>query len=104
MIAPDPAGPREPRPARTGTLRHDTVPMRLYHEGKRLGAWDPRSLDLRQDVADWGRFTVAERDVLLRLTVLFRAAGGGMTRALLPPVRAAVHEGRARERRFGNSF
>jgi len=68
MIAP------EPRPARTGTLRHDTVPMRLYHEAKRLGAWDPRSLDLRRDLDDWARFTVVERDVLLRLTVLFLAA------------------------------
>src|SRR5205823_1557019 len=77
MIAPDPLSPadaREPRPARTGTLRHDTVPMRLYHEAKRLGAWDPRSLDLRRDIEEWARFSVAERDVLLRLTVLFQAA------------------------------
>ena len=104
MIAPDPAGPREPRPARTGTLRHDTVPMRLYHEAKRLGAWDPRSLDLRQDVDDWGRFTVAERDVLLRLTVLFQAAEESMTRDLLPLVMAVVREERLEEQLFLTTF
>ena len=96
MIAPDAPDashtpdPREPRPARTGTLRHDTVPMRLYHEAKRLGAWDPRSLDLRRDIDDWARFTVAERDVLLRLTVLFQAAEESMTRDLLPLIMTVV--------------
>jgi len=101
MIAPD---TREPRPARTGTLRHDTVPMRLYHEAKRLGAWDPRSLDLRRDVDDWARFTVAERDVLLRLTVLFQAAEESMTRDLLPLVMAVVREERLEEQLFLTTF
>jgi ribonucleoside-diphosphate reductase beta chain len=101
MIAPD---QREPRPARTGTLRHDSLPMRLYHEAKRLGAWDPRSLDLRRDVDDWARFTVAERDVLLRLTVLFQAAEESMTRDLLPLVMAVVREERLEEQLFLTTF
>jgi len=101
---PDPPGSREPRPARTGTLRHDSVPMRLYHEAKRLGAWDPRSLDLRRDVDDWARFTVAERDVLLRLTVLFQAAEESMTRDLLPLVMAVVREERLEEQLFLTTF
>ena len=107
MIAPDPLSPadaREPRPARTGTLRHDTVPMRLYHEAKRLGAWDPRSLDLRRDIEEWARFSVAERDVLLRLTVLFQAAEEGMTRDLLPLIMAVVHEARLEEQLFLTTF
>src|SRR5215831_7562408 len=35
----------------TGTrgLRHDILPMRLYHKAKRLGVWDPRSIDFSQD-------------------------------------------------------
>src|SRR5439155_1006822 len=99
-VPPAPPAPREPRPARTGTLRHDTVPMRLYHDAKRLGAWDPRSLDLRRDVDDWARFTVAERDVLLRLTVLFQAAEESMTRDLLPLVMAVVREERLEEQLF----
>ncbi len=107
MIAPDPpspADPREPRPARTGTLRHDTVPMRLYHEAKRLGAWDPRSLDLRRDIEQWARFSVAERDVLLRLTVLFQAAEESMTRDLLPLIMAVVREARLEEQLFLTTF
>ena len=98
------ADQREPRPARPGTLRHDTVPMRLYHEAKRLGAWDPRSLDLRRDMDDWARFTVAERDVLLRLTVLFQAAEESMTRDLLPLVMAVVREERLEEQLFLTTF
>jgi len=107
MIVPDPpspADPREPRPARTGTLRHDTVPMRLYHEAKRLGAWDPRSLDLRRDIEEWARFSVVERDVLLRLTVLFQAAEESMTRDLLPLVMAVVREERLEEQLFLTTF
>ncbi len=104
MITPDATGPREPRPARTGTLRHDSLPMRLYHEAKRLGAWDPRSLDLRQDVDDWGRFTVAERDVLLRLTVLFQAAEESMTRDLLPLIMTVVRDERLEEQLFLTTF
>jgi len=95
---------REPKPARTGTLRHDTVPMRLYHEAKRLGNWDPQSLDLRRDAADWARFTVAERDVLLRLTVLFQAAEESMTRDLLPLVLTVVREDRLEEQLFLTTF
>ncbi len=95
---------REPKPARTGTLRHDTVPMRLYHEAKRAGAWDPRGLDLRRDAADWARFTVAERDVLLRLTVLFQAAEESMTRDLLPLVLTVVREDRLEEQLFLTTF
>jgi ribonucleotide reductase beta subunit family protein with ferritin-like domain len=40
--------------------------MRLYHEAKQQGAWDPRVLDFSQDVRDWARLTVVERDALVR--------------------------------------
>ena len=36
-------------------LRHDTLPMRLYHKAKKLGTWDPRDIDLTQDREDWAR-------------------------------------------------
>ncbi len=26
-------------------LRHDILPMRLYHKAKKLGVWDPRTID-----------------------------------------------------------
>src|SRR6266699_1291953 len=84
MIAPDApdasptSDPREPRPARTGTLR--------------------------RDIDDWARFTVAERDVLLRLTVLFQAAEESMTRDLLPLIMTVVREARLEEQLFLTTF
>ncbi|HVH69266.1 MAG TPA: R2-like ligand-binding oxidase [Gemmatimonadales bacterium] len=94
----------EPTAAHAGTLRHDLLPMRLYHEAKRLGTWDPQSLDLRRDAADWARFTVAERDVLLRLTVLFQAAEESMTRDLIPLLLTVARENRLEEQLFLTTF
>ncbi|HEX4627306.1 MAG TPA: R2-like ligand-binding oxidase [Gemmatimonadales bacterium] len=94
----------EPTAAHAGTLRHDLLPMRLYHDAKRLGTWDPQSLDLRRDVVDWGGFTVAERDVLLRLTVLFQAAEETMTRDLLPLILTVAREHRLEEELFLTAF
>lgn len=88
----------------TTTLHHDSVPMRLYHEAKRVGAWDPRSVDLSRDAADWARLTVGERDVLLRLTVLFQAAEESMTRDVLPLLVSVGREGRFEELLFLTTF
>src|SRR3989442_4531408 len=98
------AEPRSGTPARTSTLRHDSVPMRLYHDAKRLGVWDPRGLDLSQDARDWAGLTVAERDVLLRLTALFQAAEESMTRDLLPLIMTVVREDRLEEELFLTTF
>lgn len=86
------------------TLRHDSVPMRLYHEAKRLGVWDPRDLDLGPDASDWTRLSVVERDVVLRLTALFLAAEEGMTRDLLPLLMTVVREDRLEEELFLTTF
>lgn len=85
-------------------MRHDSVPMRLYHEAKERGAWDPRRLDLSRDGEDWPRLTVAERDVLLRLTALFQSAEETMTRDLLPLVLTIVREDRLEEEMFLTAF
>src|SRR5207247_1410197 len=49
-------------------------------------------------------FSVAERDVLLRLTVLFQAAEESMTRDLLPLIMAVVREARLEEQLFLTTF
>jgi ribonucleoside-diphosphate reductase beta chain len=85
-------------------LHHDSVPMRLYHEAKRLGAWDPRSLDLRRDARDWARLSVGERDVLLRLTVLFQVAEQTMTRDAVPLLLSVGREDRLEEMLFLTTF
>lgn len=89
---------------RVSKLRHDSVPMRLYHDAKQRGAWDPRGLDLQQDARDWARLTVTERDVLLRLTALFQAAEESMTRDLLPLLMTVVREDRLEEELFLTTF
>ena len=95
---------QHPNAARSSALRHDTVPMRLYHEAKQFGAWDPRRLELRQDIQDWSRLTVVERDVLLRLTALFQAAEESMTRDLLPLLTIVVRGDRLEEQLFLTTF
>jgi ribonucleoside-diphosphate reductase beta chain len=100
-VAPD---SRARAAARATTLQHDSVPMRLYHEAKRLGTWDPRNIDLRADAQDWTRFSVVERDVLLRLTVLFQAAEESMTRDVLPLIMTVVREDRLEEELFLTTF
>jgi ribonucleoside-diphosphate reductase beta chain len=90
--------------APTTTLHHDSVPMRLYHEAKRLGAWDPRSLDLSRDARDWARLSVGERDVLLRLTVLFQVAEQTMTRDAIPLLLSVGREDRLEEMLFLTTF
>ncbi|HEU5378152.1 MAG TPA: ribonucleotide-diphosphate reductase, partial [Ktedonobacteraceae bacterium] len=54
-------------------LRHDILPMRLYHKAKRLGVWDPRSIDFSQDIQDWQHFNDDERRAIISLTALFQA-------------------------------
>src|SRR5436853_188503 len=56
------------------------------------------------DMEEWARFSVAERDVLLRLTVLFQAAEESMTRDLLPLIMAVVREARLEEQLFLTTF
>jgi ribonucleoside-diphosphate reductase beta chain len=95
---------RPPGADRAARIRHDSVPMRLYHEAKQHGSWDPRRLDLRRDGEDWPRLTVAERDVLLRLTAMFQSAEETMTRDLLPLVLSIVREDRLEEEMFLTTF
>jgi ribonucleoside-diphosphate reductase beta chain len=90
-------------PAR-GRLRHDSVPMRLYHEAKQQGAWDPRLLDFSQDLKDWAGLTVVERDAVVRLTTMFLAAEEGMVRDALPLLTTVMREERLEEALFLTTF
>jgi ribonucleoside-diphosphate reductase beta chain len=74
-------------------LRHDLLPMRLYHKAKRDGIWDPRDIDLRQDARDWQRLEEDHQEGLLRLTAMFQAGEEGVTRELLPLIMAVEADG-----------
>jgi ribonucleoside-diphosphate reductase beta chain len=85
-------------------LRHDILPMRLYHKAKKLGIWDPRSIDFTQDMLDWQRCTEAEQQTLLELTALFQAGEEGVTLDLLPLMIVIAREGYLEEELYLTSF
>jgi len=88
----------------TRGLRHDILPMRLYHKAKRLGIWDPRSIDFSQDMLDWQRCTEEERESLLLQTALFQAGEEGVTLDLLPLIMAVAQDGHIEEEMFLTTF
>ena len=85
-------------------LRHDILPMRLYHKAKKLGIWDPRSIDFSQDILDWQRCTNEEKETLLLLTALFQAGEEGVTLDLLPLIMAVAQQGHIEEEMFLTTF
>lgn len=88
----------------TRGLRHDILPMRLYHKAKRLGIWDPRSIDFSQDIVDWQRCTEEEKQTLILQTALFQAGEEGVTLDLLPLIMAVAQEGHIEEEMFLTTF
>src|SRR5260370_13897501 len=85
-------------------LRHDILAMRLYHKAKRLGTWDPRSIDFSQDCLDWQRCTEEEKETLLLQTALFQAGEESVTRDLLPLIMAVAQDGHIEEEMFLTTF
>ncbi len=85
-------------------LRHDILPMRLYHKAKKLGVWDPRSLDFSQDMIDWQKCTDLEKESILRLTALFQAGEESVTIDLLPLIMVIAQEGRMEEEMYLTPF
>ena len=88
----------------SGSLRHDILPMRLYHKAKRLGVWDPRSIDFSQDIQDWQGFNDEEREAIISLTALFQSGEEGVTLDLLPLILAVAREQRLEEEMFLTTF
>jgi len=78
--------------------------MRLYHKAKRLGIWDPRSIDFSQDRLDWQRCTEDEKETLLLQTALFQAGEEGVTLDLLPLMMAVALDGHIEEEMFLTTF
>jgi ribonucleoside-diphosphate reductase beta chain len=78
--------------------------MRLYHKAKRLGIWDPRSIDFTQDKLDWQRCTDEEKETLLLQTALFQAGEESVTLDLLPLIMAVAQDGHLEEEMFLTTF
>lgn len=78
--------------------------MRLYHKAKKLGIWDPQSIDFSQDILDWQRLNDTEKESLLQLTTLFQAGEECVTLDLLPLIMVIAQEGRLEEEMFLTTF
>lgn len=85
-------------------LRHDILPMRLYHKAKKLGVWDPRDIDFSRDKRDWQGFSDLEKESILQLSALFMAGEESVTLDLLPLMMAIAEEGRLEEEMYLTTF
>lgn len=85
-------------------LRHDILPMRLYHKAKKLGIWDPRDIDLSQDRQDWQRVPDEYKERLRGLILGFQAGEEAVTLDLLPLIMTMAREGRLEEELFLTTF
>ena len=85
-------------------LDHSLLPMRLWHKAKRLGVWDPQSIDFEVDRSDWQRLAPGEREVILHLSALFAGGEESVTRHLLPLISVVAGEGRLEEEMFLTAF
>jgi ribonucleoside-diphosphate reductase beta chain len=85
-------------------LRHDALPMRLYHKAKKLGIWDPRAIDLAQDQQDWQGLPAESKERLRGLILSFQAGEEAVTVDLLPLIMTIAREGRLEEELFLTTF
>lgn len=85
-------------------LRHDILPMRLYHKAKKLGIWDPRDIDLTQDRQDWSAIPDEYRERLIGLNLAFQAGEEAVTLDLTPLIITVAREGRLEEEMFLTTF
>jgi ribonucleoside-diphosphate reductase beta chain len=85
-------------------LRHDSLPMRLYHKAKKLGTWDPREIDLTRDRQDWLGLPDEPRERLRGLILSFQAGEEAVTVDLLPLIMTIAREGRLEEELFLTTF
>jgi ribonucleoside-diphosphate reductase beta chain len=88
----------------TRGLRRSSPAMRLYEKAKQFGIWNPSHIDFSQDILDWQKLTVPEKDILLRLTVLFQAGEEAVTLDILPLIMVIAQEGRLEEEMFLTTF
>jgi ribonucleoside-diphosphate reductase beta chain len=88
----------------TASFDHDSLPMRLYHKAKRLGVWDPQSIDFARDREDWLGLSELEQEVILHLTALFQAGEESVTGDILPLMQAVTAEGRIEEELYLSTF
>ena len=92
------------RTTSAGGLDLDSLPMRLYQKAKRLGTWDPATIDLTRDRELWRGLSADQQGAILQITSLFQAGEEGVTLDLLPLIMVIAEEGRLEEELFLTTF
>lgn len=87
-----------------GGLDTESLPMKLFQKAKKLGTWDPQTVDFDQDRRDFVSFDDEQRDILLRLSSMFMGGEEAVTLDLLPLIETVAREGRLEEEIFLTSF
>ncbi len=85
-------------------LDWDSLPMRLWSKGKKLGTWNPESIDFSQDVEDWREMSEMDREALMHVTAQFLGGEESVTEDLVPLIVAISDEGRLEEEMYLTSF
>jgi ribonucleoside-diphosphate reductase beta chain len=88
----------------TRGLNFDSIPMRLFQKAKRLGTWDPFSIDFSRDKQDWPALDELHQENLLSLSTLFQAGEEAVTLDLLPLVMRVAQQGHLEEEIYLTSF
>ena len=85
-------------------LDWESVPMRLFQKSKRLGVWDPATIDLERDRRDWGEMDEQHRDGLVGLGTAFLAGEEAVTLDIMPLVNHVARAGRIEDEIYLTSF
>ncbi len=85
-------------------LNRNHPALKMFQKAKKLGIWDPMSIDLSQDIVDWQKAEPVQRDAFLRLVSMFQAGEESVTLDLLPLIQVVASEGRIEEEMYLTSF
>jgi ribonucleoside-diphosphate reductase beta chain len=78
--------------------------LKLFQKAKKHGVWNPQTIDLSKDTADYANLNDLEKTVLQHLTAMFVAGEESVVLDLLPLMLAVAKEGRIEEEMYLTSF
>ncbi|AAY80464.1 R2-like ligand-binding oxidase [Sulfolobus acidocaldarius] len=86
-----------------GGIDWSLFPMKLYQLGKKL-FWDPSTIDLTQDRADWDKLRDIDKFLMVNVTSKFGAGEEAVALDLHPLIVTLVKEGRVEEVMYLEQF
>ena len=92
------------RTTSTNRLDKNSFAYKLYRKAKKFGVWNPEDIDLKKDHTDWNNLNEIEKDVILRLTVMFQAGEESVTEHILPLISVIAERKELEEEMFLTTF